>query len=52
VAGMLNRSGRAVQRDGQAVADQADARSIVSGVLAGMLEQRVPLLRAWGVLEG
>jgi SAM-dependent methyltransferase len=52
VLGMLNQSGRSVQRDGQAVTNSGEARSIVTGVLAGMLEQRVPLLRAWGVLEG
>ena len=52
VLGMLEQSGRAVQRDGQAVADAGQARAIVTGVLGDMLSRRVPLLRDLGVLEG
>jgi hypothetical protein len=48
---LLERSGRAVQRDGLPVGDPGQAREIVAGVLADMLKRRVPLLRGLGVLE-
>jgi SAM-dependent methyltransferase len=50
VMGLLSRSGRAVQRDGQPVTDPTEARSIVTGVLANALERRLPLYRALGVV--
>jgi hypothetical protein len=52
VLGMLEQSGRAVQRDGQPVSDAGQARTIVMDVLRSMLERRVPMLRGLGVLEG
>jgi hypothetical protein len=41
-----------VQRDGKPVTDQADALTVVTEAVAGMLERRMPLLRALGVLDG
>jgi hypothetical protein len=49
---ILGRGGRSVQRDGKPVTDQAEARAVVTDAVAGMLERRMPLLRALGVLEG
>lgn len=46
----LARGGRTMQRDGQAVTDPADARQMVSGVISGMLERRLGLWRAVGML--
>jgi SAM-dependent methyltransferase len=47
---VLGRSGRSVQRDGKPVTDVDEARQIVTEVVAGMLERRVPLLRGLGVV--
>ncbi len=51
VQAALARSGRAVQRDGQAVTNPQEARTIVQSALSSFLEHRVPLLRSLGVLS-
>lgn len=48
--GLLARGGRSVQRNGQAVTDQGEARTIVIDIVRNILERRAPLLRRLGVL--
>jgi SAM-dependent methyltransferase len=50
IAAGLARAGRSVQREGQVVTDPAQAREIITGVLTGILERRVPLMRSLGVV--
>jgi SAM-dependent methyltransferase len=52
LVGVLGRSGRSVQRDGQPVTDQAETLRIVTEAVVGLLERRVPVLRRLGVLAG
>ena len=48
----LQSGGRSVQRDGQPIADAAEARSVVINILRNIVDNRVPLLRGLGVLVG
>jgi SAM-dependent methyltransferase len=48
---LLTRAGRSVQRDGKPVADPVAARSILAQALTGVVERRLPVLRALGVVE-
>ena len=48
--GLLARGGRSVQRDGQAVTDPGEARTMVIDIVRNILERRAPLLRGLGVL--
>ena len=50
VLGQLTAAGRAVQQEGQAVQDPAEARRIVTALMRGFLDNRVPVLRHLGVL--
>lgn len=52
LAGLLARSGRTMQRDGQPVTDPAEAHRMMADLVTRFLEQRVPLLRGLGVLDG
>lgn len=47
----LRRGGRTVQRDGQAVTDPAEARSLAVGLARQIIDQRLPVLRRLGVVE-
>jgi hypothetical protein len=47
---LLARSGRSVQRDGQAVNDPAEAIKIISDATRTMLERRLPLFRRLGMV--
>ena len=47
--GVLTRSGRSVQREGE-VADPAEMQRVVAEAVTTMLERRVPVLRQLGVL--
>jgi SAM-dependent methyltransferase len=51
VMALLVRSGRSVQRDGNAVTDPVEARQIISEAIRTMIEKRFPVLRRLGVLE-
>jgi hypothetical protein len=51
VLAILGRSGRNVQRDGQVVADPADATRIVADAVAAVLERRLPVLQRLGVVS-
>jgi SAM-dependent methyltransferase len=51
LVGVLGRSGRSVQRDGQPVTDQAETLRIVTEAVVGTLERRVSILRRLGVLD-
>ncbi|MSP00370.1 MAG: methyltransferase domain-containing protein [Acetobacteraceae bacterium] len=46
----MRRGGRAVTRDGAPIEDEAEARSVLRAVVTQILEHRVPLFRALGVL--
>ena len=46
----LTRAGRNVQRDGKVVTDTAQASAILTDAIHNMIEKRVPLLRALGVV--
>jgi hypothetical protein len=46
----LERSGRAMQRDGKPVTDPAEIRTMAAEVVQRFLELRVPVLRSLGVL--
>lgn len=50
VLASLAQCGRTVQRDGQPVSNATEARSIIMDILGTILDRRVPMLRAWGVL--
>jgi hypothetical protein len=50
VLGLLQRSGRSVQREGKPVTDPVVARGIVAEVMETLLERRLPLLRRLGVV--
>lgn len=50
VLSVLVRSGRAVQREGQAVTEPAEARRVVADAIGGVVAQRVPVLERLGVL--
>jgi SAM-dependent methyltransferase len=49
---VLVRNGRSIQRDGEPVRDPAEARQVVADAVRGILEQRLPVLRGLGVLDG
>jgi hypothetical protein len=46
----MRRGGRSVVRDGAAVEDAAEAKSILRDVIVWILEHRVPMFRELGVL--
>lgn len=48
----LSRSGRSVQRDGKSVSDPGEARGIVADAVGRIMQDRVPVLRRLGVLQG
>jgi SAM-dependent methyltransferase len=50
--GMLRRGGRNLQKDGKPLTDPAAVREIASGLVRHVLDQRAPVLRRLGVLEG
>lgn len=52
VLSAIHRGGRSVVRDGAVVEDAVEARAILRDVIVGILEHRVPLFRALGVLPG
>jgi Predicted methyltransferase regulatory domain len=51
ILAMLARGGRNVQRDGETVTDPAEAAAIVSDAIRIVLERRLPVLRALGVVD-
>jgi SAM-dependent methyltransferase len=48
----MRRGGRSVVRDGAVVEDAREAKTILGEVIVGILEHRVPVFRALGVLPG
>ena len=48
----LRLGGRTIQKDGQTVADPVEATKIATSIVRHVLENRAPLLRQLGVLEG
>ncbi len=49
---LLAGGGRTLQREGRAVTDPAEARMIATDLVGRFLDQRVPVLRDLGVLDG
>lgn len=50
--GLLARSGRTIQREGKPVTDPVEAGRMATDLVRQFLEQRVPILRSLGVLDG
>ena len=48
----LRRGGRTIQKDGQTVADPIEATTIATSIVRHVLDNRAPLLRRLGILEG
>ena len=49
---LLARSGRTIQRDGKPVTDPLEADRMATDLVRQFLDQRVPVLRSLGVLDG
>ena len=48
---LLGRSGRTMREDGEPVSDPAQATRVARGVVDGILQRRLPLLRRLGIVE-